>query len=106
MYKGFGPNEKRKEFLLVKKSDSVYTTAGVIEAGKLNIGLEFFDRQNLSQNKNGIYSAKAKLNGLEIFSLLNLITFSVCELIKSPNASISVKSTLLFLSSYITAFSN
>ena len=54
--------------MLVKKNDSVYTTAGVIEAGKLNIGLEFFDRQNLSQNKNGIYSAKVKLNGLEIFS--------------------------------------
>ena len=68
LYKGFGQDENRKEFLLVKKNDSVYTTAGVIEAGKLNIGLEFFDRQNLSQNKNGIYSAKVKLNGLEIFS--------------------------------------
>ena len=68
LYKGFGLDEKRKEFLLVKKNDSVYTTAGVIEAGRLNIGLEFFDRQNLSQNKNGIYSAKVKLNGLEIFS--------------------------------------
>ena len=59
LYKGFGQDEKRKEFLLVKKNDSVYTTAGVIEAGKLNIGLEFFDRQNLSQNKNGIYSAES-----------------------------------------------
>ena len=68
LYKGFGQDEKRKEFLLVKKNDSVYSTAGVIEAGKINIGLEFFDRQNLSRNKNGIYSAKVKLNGLEIFS--------------------------------------
>ena len=77
LYKGFGPNEKRKEFLLVKKNDSVYTTAGVIEAGRLNIGLEFFDRQNLSQYKNGIYSAKAKLNGLEIFSYkMNKISFN------------------------------
>ena len=77
LYKGFGQDEKRKEFLLVKKNDSVYTTAGVIEAGRLNIGLEFFDRQNLSQYKNGIYSAKAKLNGVEIFSYkMNKISFN------------------------------
>ena len=53
---GFIQTVKKKEFPLVKKNDSVYTTAGIHTGGKINVGLRLFDRQDLSYSKNGIYS--------------------------------------------------
>ena len=58
---------KKKEFKLIKKNDSVYTTSGIISAGDFFVGLRLFDRQDLSYNKNGIYSAKVRSNGVEKF---------------------------------------
>jgi hypothetical protein len=68
LYTNTGPFSSRKEFPLVKKNDSVYTTAGISASGKVNVGLRLFDRQDRSYNKNGIYSASVRLNGIEYFS--------------------------------------
>ena len=48
IYDGFHPDSKKKEFPLVKKNDSVYTTAGIHTGGKISFGLRLFDRQDLS----------------------------------------------------------
>ena len=69
LYDGIHPDSNKKEFPLVKKNDSVYTTAGVHTAGKINVGLRLFDRQDLSYNKNGIYSAVVRLNGIPQFEM-------------------------------------
>jgi len=68
LYTNTGPFSSRNEFPLVKKNDSVYTTAGISASGKVNVGLRLFDRQDRSYNKNGIYSASVRLNGIEYFS--------------------------------------
>ena len=60
-------NLKKKEFKLIRKNDSVYTTSGVISAGDVFVGLRLFDRQDRAYNKNGIYSAKVRCNGIEKF---------------------------------------
>lgn len=67
LYSGTQPNSNKKEFPLVKKNDSTYVTTGVIPSGRVNVGLRLFDRQNLSYNKNGIYSTSVRLNGIEQF---------------------------------------
>ncbi len=67
LYNGTDPYSNKKEFPLTKKNDSTYTTAGIIPSGKVNVGLRLFDRQNRSYNKNGIYSAQVRLNGVEYF---------------------------------------
>ena len=67
LYNGIKPHSSKKEFPLTKKNDSTYTTAGVVASGKVNVGLRLFDRQNRSYNKNGIYSATVRLNGVEQF---------------------------------------
>jgi len=68
IYTGIRPYEKRKELPLLRKNDSVYTTSGISTSGKINVGLRLFDRQSNSYNKNGIYSASVRLNGIEQFS--------------------------------------
>ncbi|MDG1023745.1 MAG: M23 family metallopeptidase [Flavobacteriaceae bacterium] len=60
--------QSKKEYPLIKKNDSVYTTAGIRIGGSIQVGLRLFDRQNLSYNKNGIYSASLRLNGNEEFA--------------------------------------
>ena len=69
IYNGIHPDSKKKEFPLVKKNDSVYTTAGIYTGGKISVGLRLFDRQDLSYNKNGIYKAKVRLNGIPQFEM-------------------------------------
>jgi len=69
IYNGIHPDSKKKEFLLVKKNDSIYTTAGIYTGGKISVGLRLFDRQNLSYYKNGIYKAKVRLNGITQFEM-------------------------------------
>lgn len=69
LYDGIGPYSRRKEFPLIKKNDSVYTTAGIYQGGKINVGLRLFDRQDLSYNKNGIYKGRIQLNGVPQFEL-------------------------------------
>ena len=68
LYSGMDSFSSQKEYPLTKINDSVYTSAGIIASGKINVGLRLFDRQNKSQNKNGIYSASIRLNGVEYFN--------------------------------------
>ena len=51
---------------LQKVNDSNYNTPVVSSSGKMGLGLQMFDRQDLSYNKNGIYKAKLEINGKTI----------------------------------------
>ena len=51
---------------LQKVNDSTYNTPVVSSSGKMGLGLQMFDRQDLSYNKNGIYKAKLEINGKTI----------------------------------------
>ena len=48
---------------LKKVNDSTYNTPVVSSLGKIGLGLQMFDRQDLSYSKNGIYKAKLEVNG-------------------------------------------
>lgn len=48
---------------LQKVNDSTYHTAMINTSGKIGIGLQMFDRQDLSYSKNGIYKARLEING-------------------------------------------
>mgnify|MGYP001170924836 FL=1 len=77
LYSGINLDSKRKEYPLIRKNDSVYTTAGIHSGGKVNIGMHLFDRQDLSYNKNGIYKATIRLNGVLVFEYrMDKITFN------------------------------
>lgn len=52
---------------LQKINDSVYQTDLLFTKGKIGLGLSMFDRQDLSYNRNGIYSAEVYLNGRKVF---------------------------------------
>lgn len=67
LYSGTNNLDSKKEYPLVRKNDSVYVTSSILTAGKLHVGLRLFDRQNHSYNKNGIYGASVRLNGIEKF---------------------------------------
>ncbi len=51
---------------LQKVNDSTYNTPVINSSGKMGLGLQMFDRQDLSYNKNGIYKAKLEINGKTI----------------------------------------
>ena len=51
---------------LQKSNDSTYFTPLVKTSGKIGLGIQMFDRQNLSYSKNGIYSAQVDVNGKTI----------------------------------------
>jgi len=51
---------------LQKKNDSTYTTRLIKTSGQIGIGLQMFDRQDLSYSKNGIFKAHVKVNGVTI----------------------------------------
>lgn len=57
---------KPNKIPLIKKNDSVYTTPILNWSGRKGIGVQMFDRQDLSYNKNGVYSILIRLNGEEI----------------------------------------
>ena len=48
---------------LQKLNDSTYSTPLIMTSGKIGLGLQMFDRQDLSYSKNGIYRAKMEVNG-------------------------------------------
>jgi hypothetical protein len=51
---------------LQKVNDSTYHTPMINSFGKMGLGLQMFDRQNLSYSKNGIYIAEVEVNGKKI----------------------------------------
>ena len=48
---------------LKRENDSLYVTSPIETSGKIGLGIQMFDRQDLSYNRNGIYSAKVMING-------------------------------------------
>ena len=51
---------------LQKVNDSTYTSPIITTSGKIGLGIQMYDRQDLSYNKNGIYKAQVKVNGKSI----------------------------------------
>ena len=51
---------------LQKVNDSTYHTPKINSCGKMGLGLQMFDQQNLSYSKNGIYIAEVEVNGKKI----------------------------------------
>ena len=67
----------KKEYSLIRKNDSVYSTPTINTEGSIHVGLSLFDRQDFSFNKNGIYKASVLLNGKEEFSFtMDTISFN------------------------------
>ena len=58
---------KNKTISLERVNDSVYKTPIVFASGLVGVGIQMFDRQNLSYNKNGIYSISLHVNGKPTF---------------------------------------
>ena len=48
---------------LQKVNDSTYTSPIITTSGKIGLGIQMYDRQDLSYSKNGIYKAQLKVNG-------------------------------------------
>lgn len=51
---------------LNKVNDSTYHTPIITSSGKMGLGLQMFDRQDLSYSRNGIYKARVDINGKTI----------------------------------------
>ena len=51
---------------LQKVNDSSYSTPLIKTLGKIGLGIQMYDRQDLSYSKNGIYKAQVKVNGKSI----------------------------------------
>ena len=51
---------------LQKVNDSTYTSPIITTSGKIGLGIQMYDRQDLSYSKNGIYKAQVKVNGKRI----------------------------------------
>ena len=58
---------KTKSANLERVNDSVYKTPILYASGRLGVGIQMFDRQDLSYNKNGIYSMAVNVNGKPTF---------------------------------------
>lgn len=60
----------KKQYPIFKKHDSLYTTSVIKTAGTISVGINAFDRQDLSYNKNGVYQIAVWLNGVKKFERL------------------------------------
>jgi len=58
---------KTKNASLERVNDSVYKAPILFASGRLGLGIQMFDRQDLSYNKNGIYSIAVNVNGKPTF---------------------------------------
>ena len=58
---------KTKNASLERVNDSVYKTPILSASDRVGVGIQMFDRQNLSSNKNGIYSMAVNVNGKPTF---------------------------------------
>ena len=57
----------KKQYPFFKQHDSLYTTALIRTVGTISLGINAFDRQDLSYNKNGVYQISVWLNGIKKF---------------------------------------
>jgi hypothetical protein len=58
---------KTKNVSLERVNDSVYKTPILFASDRVGVGIQMFDRQDLSYNKNGIYSMVVNVNGKPTF---------------------------------------
>ena len=58
---------KTKNVSLERVNDSLYKTPLLFASGRVGVGIQMFDRQDLSYNKNGIYSMAVNVNGKPTF---------------------------------------
>lgn len=56
-----------EEISLNKVNDSLYVTRLIQGSGSLGFGLQLFDRQDRSWNKNGVYALRMNINGQTVF---------------------------------------
>ena len=49
--------------MCIRDSDSIFETAKIETSGKIGLGIQMFDRQDLSYSRNGVYSTKVIVNG-------------------------------------------
>ena len=61
-------SEEKIQLNLTQKNDSLFVADTVFALGKIGFGMEHFDRQDNSYNKNGTFEVYAKLNGKHRFS--------------------------------------
>ena len=60
-------SEEKIQLSITQKNDSLYVADPVVAIGKIGFGLEQFDRQDGSYNKNGTFEVLANLNGIDRF---------------------------------------
>jgi len=60
-------SEKQVKLSLSKKNDSLYVSDSITAFGEIGIGLQAFDRQDFSWNKNGLYKVRMTINGLPVY---------------------------------------
>ena len=61
-------SEEKIQLNFTQKNDSLYVADTVVALGKIGFGLEHFDRQDNSYNKNGTFEILVTLNGNQHFS--------------------------------------
>ena len=59
--------QEKVQLSLTKVNDSSFTTNAILAYGQIGIGVEAFDRQDESWNKNGLYKVQMFLNDLPVF---------------------------------------
>lgn len=60
-------SEEKIQLSITQKNDSLYVSEPVVALGKIGFGMEHFDRQDGSYNKNGTFEISANLNGKKSF---------------------------------------
>ena len=55
-----------KRLTLQKVNDSTYQTPLIMTSGKIGLGIQMFDRHDLSYNRNGVYQAIMEVNGKKV----------------------------------------
>ena len=78
LYHHIDGNPIKKQYSFFKENDSLYSTALLRVSGKISVGLNIFDRQDLSYNKNGVYSISLLLNGIKKYER-KMDTFSFVD---------------------------
>jgi len=69
--------QKRVKINFKRINDSLYIADTILAYGQIGIGLQAFDRQDKSWNKNGIYKIKMQVNGLPVYeSVMEELSFA------------------------------
>jgi len=69
--------QNRVKINFKKINDSLYIADTILAYGQIGIGLQAFDRQNKSWNKNGLYKISMQVNGLPVYeSVMEELSFA------------------------------